>query len=176
MKGAFLTLAVLFTLTFIVAPITEAVIWFSFKGGCSDYLKLAGDAPTVERATEYLGKAVNYIETKGLTSGNSAYFIRTPRNDIGIWYNQIKGAHETVKALVDQKVVSPGSVSQLTEDNALMKIREVVLDEGSDGVEVTLPQHIYIFPNQVFFLLWYLLSLLFAVIFWLVTWAVWDRY
>lgn len=176
MKGAFLTFAILFTLAFVLAPIIEATMWFPFKGGCEDYLKLAGDAPTIEKATEYLGKAVSYVETNGLTSGNSAYFIRTPRNDVGIWYKQIKGAHETVKALVDQEATNPGSVNQLTKDNALMKVREVVLDEGSDGVEVTLPQHIWIFPSQVSFLAWYLLSAFLAIIFWIGLMVVWNRY
>jgi hypothetical protein len=161
-------LAVLFTLAFCFAIVTHVVLWYQFRVGCEDYLKLAGDAPTIERATEFLGKAVNYLEEKGLISGNSAFFFPIPRKDVGIWYSQLKSAYETVGNLVEQAKNNPDSVSQLTKDNALMKIREVVLDEGSYGTIVTAPANIVVFPYQRVFLFWYLLSFLFAVVFWFV--------
>jgi hypothetical protein len=159
--------AVLFTLAFCFAIVTHVVLWYKFRVGCEDYLKLAGDAPTIERATEFLGKAVNYLEEKRLTSGNSAFLFPIPRKDVGIWYSQLKSAYEVEKNLVEQAKVNPDSVSQLTRDNALMKIREVVLDEGSHGTIVTAPANIVVYPYQRLFLLWYIISFLLAAIFWL---------
>ena len=40
----------------------------------------------------------------------------------------------------------------------VMKVREVVLDEGSDGTVVTMPANITWFPNQFAVLVWWVLT------------------
>jgi hypothetical protein len=79
--------------------------WYQFKLNCKDYLKLAGDAPTIQKADEFLGRAISYLEDHNLIRGNSAILFRTPSCDVGIWYGQIKGAKETLTRIIDRKSV-----------------------------------------------------------------------
>lgn len=118
----------------------------SFKMSIEDNLKLAGDAPTVERAEGFLAKAVAGIEARGLTQGNSALVFHTPTQDLGIWYQQVKGAHQTTQSIINRER-SGQPVPQLERDNALMKIRETVLDQG-ESMSVTAPQNAWIYPFQ----------------------------
>lgn len=143
-------------LCFIIMSIvcTGAIIRsIEFKTYCKDYLKLSGDAPTVEKAKEYLDKAIEYLDKNDLRSGNSGVIIKTPDKDVGIWYQQITGARDTARKMLS------GNHTQLEKDNALMKIREVVIDSGED-VEVTYPDNIVNYPNQVSFFWSVLLSTL----------------
>jgi len=78
-------------MSFVLAVIFGIEFWYDVKAGCVDYLKLAGDAPNVQKADEFLGKALEYMERNNLTSGNSAFIFHTPSADVGIWYGQIKG-------------------------------------------------------------------------------------
>jgi len=135
--------------------------WWQFNKNCGDYLKLTGDAPTVERADGFLEKAIAYIEKTNRVSGNSSIIFKKPTNDVGIWYAQIKAAKETT-----EKIITRGEgVSQLERDNALMKIRETVLDQGEKGTMVTTPDWISLFPYQLFkIILWPLLSVVFGLI------------
>ncbi|MEK6926457.1 MAG: hypothetical protein AABW50_04230 [Nanoarchaeota archaeon] len=151
------------TMLFILAGVLTISFWYDFTNNCEDYLKLAGDAPTVEKANEFLGKALGFLENNGLTSGNSAFFFKKPDADIGIWYNQIKGAYSTTQDILERMRNSASPVSQLEKDNALMKIREVVLDAGKNGVEVTVPAHISWFPHQLLMLFLWTLSVGFII-------------
>lgn len=128
-----------------------------FSKNCSEYLKLAGNAPTIEMADEFIGLALNYIESKNLTSGNSGCFLKTPKNDVGIWYRKIKGAKETTAALITKTKEDPASISQTDRDNALMNIKKVLLDNESS---VILPDNIALFPNQLGMLILSLFSAL----------------
>ncbi len=158
--------AILFTLVLIATGIWNIDRWYSFNHDIGNYLKLAGDAPSVERADEFLGKALSNIEARGLTQGNSAYFFHNPNADLSIWHSQIVGAKQTTASIIERANADPASVTQLERDNALMKIREVLLDEGDSGTKVTEPTHITVFPNQWTFLLLYLVSIVFGFIFW----------
>ncbi len=123
-------------------------------------MKLAGDAPSIQRADEFLGKALDYMEKENLTQGNSALIFPTPTSNVGIWYQQIKGAKETTENILAREKESPVAVSQLERDNALMKIREVLLDNSSNGTVVTAPNLISWFPMQWLMALWGVFSLI----------------
>jgi hypothetical protein len=129
----------------------------TFKAKITDNLKLAGDAPSIERADAFLVTALNAIEARGLNSGNAALIFQMPSSDMGIWYQQIKGARLTTSTLISKKT-SGQVVTQLEQDNALMKIRETVLDQGKEGVSVTGPDNAWIYPLQWMFymLIWVL--------------------
>lgn len=148
---------VLGVISLVVIIIVSVSMWYGFKSNCGDYLKLAGDAPTVEKANVFLGKAINYLEQKDKTSGNSAFIFRTPANDVGIWYGQLTGA----KAIADSLIKNGTS---LEKSNALMKIRETVLDQGEKGTVVTLPTKIASFPYQWPMLIWWIVTVLLVVI------------
>ncbi len=167
MRTLFLVLAIIFTLGLIGTLTANIVISYQFDIGCGDYLKLAANAPTIERSTEFLGNALNYIEKENKTKGNSAFLIKTPASDVGIWYGQIKNAYETIHTLVIESQKNPDSVTQLTKDNALMKIREVILDDGV----ITGPGNLDTFPNHFLFLWLYLISIILAILFWILFFA-----
>jgi len=149
-------------ISLVFAIVFNIVWWYGVKVGCVDYLKLTGDAPSIQRAGQFLDEALGYIEKNGLTSGNSAILFRTPTSDVGIWYAQIKGAKETIETIIKKK--EQDSISQLERDNALMKVREVVLDEGKKGTEVTTPPHLSWFPYQVLITLWWILTIILFVV------------
>ena len=146
--------------------IVATVMWYNFKSNCDDYLKLAGDAPSIEKADKFLGRALNYMESNDYTSGNSAIIFKTPDCDIGIWYEQIKGAKATTEAIL-QRIEMGENVTQLEKDNALMKIREVLLDNSSDGTKVTTPDWISMYPLQLVMALWLLGTIALFIWFWL---------
>lgn len=158
----FLGIAVVLTL---FVALVATINWYGFKNGCSAYLKLAGDAPNIEKADEFLGKALEYIEENELTRGNSAILFKTPDADLRIWYEQLLGAKRTTEDVLESLRKDPASIDQLTRDNALMKLREVVLDEGSDGTEVTLPANISWYPyHYAITLMWCLVIALWIVV------------
>ncbi|NTU69860.1 hypothetical protein HGB13_03520 [bacterium] len=154
------------TISLIMVSVISVIFWYVFSNNCKDYLKLAGDAPNIERADQFLGQALSYIEKESLTNGNSAFFFHTPTNDIGIWYEQIKGAKETTADIIKKSKDNPATVSQLERDNALMKIREVVIDNSQKGTSVTVPAHITWFPYQLAMLFWWWASVILFIMGW----------
>jgi len=160
MKGLGAILVAVGIIILIGMIIVTIVCWYGNRVGCKDYLKLAGDAPNVQKANEFLEKALVYMEKRGLTSGNSAFIFRTPSSDVGIWYNQIKGAQQTVANIIGRG----DAASQLEKDNVLMKIREVVLDQDEKGTTVTMPPNITIFPFQWLFLLTIVVGVLMIIV------------
>lgn len=156
------TITFLGAVSLVVVIIFSVIRWYGLKAECSDYLKLSADAPSIQKADHFLGEALKYLERKKLTKGNSAFLFRTPSNDVGIWYEQIKGAKETTEDILKRD--SLVTVAQLEKDNALMKVREVILDEGSSGTEVTLPAHLTTFPYQWLFFLWWIFTVIVLII------------
>lgn len=161
MRGPIIFLSVL---VFAITCITGLVWDYHWNRDCGDYLKLAGDAPTVEKAHEFLTKAVTYIESHGLTEGNTGIIFHRTTNDLGLWYGNVLGAKATVDTLVQQLQQNPESVPQLTRDNALMKIREVVLDHSKDGQDVTAPDWVSMHPYQGLYWIIFWVSLVAGVI------------
>lgn len=147
----------------IISPVSN----YMFNRACGDYLKLAADAPTVERANGFLGTALVYMERRGMTHGNSAFVFQKPSTDVGVWYGQVKGAKTTLESII----AKGDGASQLEKDNALIKVREVLLDQGDSGTAVTLPVHINLFPSQglYFAMLWLTIGLIVlgVIIIWL---------
>lgn len=161
-------MTILFMAGLICSCITFCMMNYRFDKGCKEYLKLAGDAPTIERAELYLSKALDYLEKNNKTSGNTGIIFKTPANDLGLWYNQIKDSHTIVKNMIGK------DVPQLTKDNCLMKIREVVLDNGDDGTKVTVPAYLSVYPHQIlFFLPWLLAGC--TILLWFICWEDYDR-
>jgi len=160
MKVLAWTLAILGAVGLITLGIVSGFSAYHFNRGCTDYLKLTGDAPTIEKADAFLEKAIDYIEANGKTRGNSAYVFQRPATDIGIWYEQIKGQ----KVVLDTLISDGDKVTNTDRSNALIKVREVVIDEGSSGSYVTLPNHIAIFPSQVaYFVLYIIFGLMWGI-------------
>lgn len=135
-----LCVLVLSALLFCLWAGVRIVASIQFDRGCEGYLKRAADANTVELATKQLKTAIDYMEREGLTSGYTSVLYRTPDEDVGFWYTNVKSA------LGELEKMNPNA-TQLEKSNLLMKLRETLLDEGKTS-GITLPEGISVYPNN----------------------------
>jgi len=160
-KNIFLILAILFTVVFCIWATVRIVSWVNFNLNCEAYLKRAADANTVELAKGELAKALDYAEKNNLTEGIVSIFLKNPANDIGFWYTNIKSAYDELDNL-------PDDASALEKTNVLMKLRESLTDrDDNGGTKVIYPMGIAIYPDNVMYFWWCLLSVVFACGFWI---------
>ncbi|KKM86530.1 hypothetical protein LCGC14_1278070 [marine sediment metagenome] len=131
---------------------TVVVRGIQFDRGAEGYLKRAADANTVELAETQLRIAVDYIEQKNLTEGYTSIIYRTPDEDVGFWYTNLKISLEELHELDSTSTV-------LERSNMLMKLRETLLDDASDGVSITTPSGISLFPMNTGLAVWGMIGL-----------------
>lgn len=144
---------VLFIILAIICFISPFFCWipsiikdFQFSANCGNYLELSADANSIEIAEKQLTKAIDYLEENNLTSGNTKIFLYYPKNDIGIWYDNLKTAQTQLRSMLDRE-----KITELEESNMLMKLRETILN---DNGTLTHPKGISLHPNYtVMFLL-----------------------
>ena len=86
----FLVFAIIFTVLFLAVATVATVKGIVFDMNCTQYLKRAADANTVELAKDELEMAISYAEEEDLTEGIVSIFLHQPQNDIGFWYNNMK--------------------------------------------------------------------------------------
>lgn len=139
-----------------------------FDHQCEAYLKRAADANTVEIAKENLAKAIGYAEENNLTEGIVSIFFHNPRNDIGFWYENMKACYEELEGL-------PEDATSLERTNMLMKLRESLVDTG-ESTSVTVPNGISVYPNNVMYFWWGIISSILACAFWIAFMATCDYY
>lgn len=125
-----------------------------FDINCGDRLKRAADANTVQIAKEELKASIAYMEKSGLILGYTSILYKTPDEDIGFWYRNIKSSYEELKNL-------PESTTSLEKSNVLIKLRETLLDNNG----VTFPRGISIYPDNVFYAWWAWISLIITLVF-----------
>jgi hypothetical protein len=142
---------------FLAWMITRIVAGIQLEQNFTGHLKRAADANRIELAEQEIGTAVKYLEDNNLTSGYTSILWKTPNEDIGFFYDNLKGAHNELKSI-------PDTVSLLESSNQLIKLRETLMDAGEKESGVTCPDGLSIYPNNTFYMLWVLLSLLFMVI------------
>lgn len=137
------------TLSIIIAAIwVAASIWFlsmriQFSQNCAGYLLQAADANTVELASERLGKALEYIESKGWTEGYTSILWRTEDENVGFWYTNLKASLQELESVKES--------SQLEQTNVLMKLRETLLESGEKGDYLTFPMGLWKYPHNVLY-------------------------
>jgi hypothetical protein len=118
---------------------------------CSGHLKRAADANSVELAVQEMETVVEYLEGKRMTSGYTSIFFRSPDEDVGFWYKNLKSARDELSRVEPE-------TSSLERTNILMKLRETLVDEGTNGVTVTVPAGITVFPYNTLYCVWGVLS------------------
>lgn len=155
----FLILAIVFTMLFGIWGVVRIVKYVSFETNCTQYLKRAADANSVELAKAELKEAISYAESENLTTGRVSIFLNQPKNDIGYWYENLKTSYEELENL-------PSDTSSLEKTNVLMKLRETLTDTSEDGTEVTVPEGISIYPNNLAYCLWSIFSGILAIVSW----------
>lgn len=154
----FVVLTIVAMLSFCGWGIARTIKAISFDQNCGQYLKRAADANSIEMAKEELGIAISYAEAHNLTKGTVSIFLHQPKNDVEYWYKNMKEAHKELGEV-------PEDTSRMEKTNILMKLRETLTDEGENGVEVTMPNGISIYPNNVSYFWWSIISLIAMCIF-----------
>lgn len=127
------------------------VVSLLFSINVTDNLKLAADASNLERASEKVGLAIEYLDEHEINYGHSNVFFERGSNDVGYWYENIVGA----KLEADEAIAA--EMSSGDRDLALLQVRKVLVD-GDE--RVTLPTMVALFPHQRIVVFGLLLSLL----------------
>lgn len=104
------------------------------------HLKRAANANTVPLALREMSLVVNYLEEHEMTSGYTSIIYRTPDEDLGFFYDNMKSSLEELES------VNP-EASQLETSNVLMKLRETLVDSGQ-STSVTFPDGLSVFPDN----------------------------
>lgn len=155
----FMVFAIIATIVFCAWATVRCVKDLQFSFNCTQYLKRAADANTIETAKEELAKAISYAEENNLTEGVVSIFFKQPSNDVGYWYKNLTEAYSELENL-------PEDATSLEKTNVLMKLRETLTDQTESGVLVTVPSGISIYPNNVLYFWWGLFSAIFTLILW----------
>ena len=165
----FSVLAIIATIVFGAWTTVRIVKYVQFDFNCTQYIKRAADANTVELAKEELEKVISYAEENNLTKGTVSVFFHQPKNDVGYWYSNLTESYAELEKL-------PEDASSLEKTNVLMKLRETLTDENETGVVVTIPDGISIYPNNILYFWWGILSFIFSLLFWVMTYVFryWD--
>jgi hypothetical protein len=166
MKKFFVVLIVIMCLVPLPNYIYSIAKSVQFGANCKDYLKLSADANSVVLAEKHLTTAINYLEENNITSGQAKFFVAYPKNDISLWYENLKAAQSQL-----QEMIEIGEYTELEQSNMLMKLRETLLNENGS---VTVPMAVAFCPNGTL-LLWinstiwifWLVCVFFAIYKWL---------
>lgn len=136
--------AVVSSLVFMVLIVVQIVLSVHYDQNIGGHLKRAADANSIELAMQEIRFAITNMEAQSLTSGYTSVIWKTPDEDIGFWYNNIKTAYAELDSL-------PASTSPLERSNMLIKLRETLLDHTKEGDSVTNPEGISRYPNNKMF-------------------------
>lgn len=141
MKKTFIFLCIICILIPIFVYGGAIIKTIQMEANCISYFELAADANSVELAEKHLTTGIEYLETNNITSGSTKVLINNPKNNIGIWYENLKSAQTQLQEMNKRE-----DLTELEESNALMKLRETLL--SSEG-NVTHPSMISFYPNHI---------------------------
>lgn len=167
-RKKFMTFAIMATIVLGAWLIVRIVKDVQFDMNCTQYIKRAADAGTVETAKKELSSAISYAEENNLTEGVVSIFFHQPRNDIGYWYKNMTESYSELENLSED-------ATSLEKTNVLMKLRETLTDENQSGVSVTIPDGISIYPSNVLYFLWGFPSGILCIVFWIMTFVAWLK-
>lgn len=154
MRGFFAALAVVMCLLFASWGVVRIVEGIQFDRNVVGHLKRAADANTIELAEKELAGVVAYLKMTGMTSGYTSVWWTTPDEDVEFWFKNLTAS------LDELHKVSPVA-TQLEKSNVLIKLRETLIDHGK-GVSVTAPSGASIFPHNMLFWWWGVISFVLA--------------
>lgn len=139
MKKAILIILAIVLFIVPCIPWTVSIVkGIQFDANCGDYLRLAADANSIDMAERHLSTAISYLESNNLTNGYTKIFVYYPKNDLGLWYENLKTAQAQLQEMQGSEY------TELDQSNMLMKLRETILNE--DG-GLTHPEGISLVPN-----------------------------
>ena len=138
----------MFFLSFCLWGTVRIVKGITFNQECGGYLSRAANANTVDLAKTELKRATDYLEQRDLTEGYTSVLWKTPDEDIGFWYSNLK-------ASLDELEATAPDATPLERSNVLMKLRETLMTSSSEGgSSVTVPDGISVYPSNTLFFCW----------------------
>ncbi|MCL2462595.1 MAG: hypothetical protein FWF44_08010 [Defluviitaleaceae bacterium] len=140
-KAITMALAILFTAVFIAWAVIRIAASYAFNVNCEQYLQRAATANSIALASSNLDTALQYLEDRGLTSGQVSIILHQPSNDIGYWYSNLKSAQTELKNM-------DANATQLEVSNELMKIKETLISTTSNGEVLIRPDGMEIYPHN----------------------------
>lgn len=127
-----------------------------FKRQCGGYIDRAAIANTIEMAQKELGTAVKCLEERKLTEGYTSILYKTPDEDIGFWYGNLKASLGELQSL-------PTASAPLEKTNVLIKLRESLQNKG----ETVYPRGISVYPvNTLYAIAGWLIPILLLIVLW----------
>lgn len=99
---------------------------------CGDYFRRAALASDVGTAGRELDRAVLYLEHRGLTHGYTSVFWKSPDEDIGFWYNNVKAMQRNLHAVNPTTPQAAKSVMLIRLKDAILKDNDVISPSGID--------------------------------------------
>ncbi len=156
--------AILFGLSLICYLATVFVWNIQYEREIGGHLKLAADANSTELTERKIQLAVEGMRKWGFCNGGgddcfTSVIYRTPEDDVGYWRENIGNTLEDLKSMSAEE-----RADNLIESNQLIKVRETLLDSGSQGDKVTDPPGISRYPYNVRMAWWLWISLIGAVV------------
>lgn len=163
------TVGVMTIITLIGSVIYGSAYFYTninFKQDIKGHLKRAADANSVTLATSELKLALDNIDRRGYCleakratkpeelpqDCYTSAVYNTPDEDVAFWMYNLRGSYNDLKAL-------PDDADSLTKSNALIKLRETLLDQGQNGTVTTYPEGLARYPHNRLFGLFGLLSI-----------------
>jgi hypothetical protein len=144
------TLGVVLIMFFLAVMTVLIVLDVKFDQNCGGYLKRSADSNSIEMAKGELLKGIKYLEQNGDTLGYTSIIYRTPDEDVGFWYHNLKSAYKQLDEIT-------ATTTELEKTNVLMKLRETLLDNmGTKGDSLTCPDGISKYPSNT---LWFIITL-----------------
>jgi hypothetical protein len=136
-----LVLGIIIILPFLGLGGARFIKTVQFDRACGGHIKRAGDANTVEMATEEMKVVIKYLEENKMTEGYTSVLYNTPDEDIGFWHKNLKSSLEELEKVQPE-------TTQLERSNILLKLRQTLLDHTQSGEKVTAPDGISVYPNN----------------------------
>lgn len=131
---------------FIVWAGIRTKCYFEFQDKVDGYLDNYVRAGSVELAEKNLDAAIKGAEEMGLTEGQISVLCHNPKNNIGVWYQNL------VKCRADLREVAKQPMNE--RSRILQKQKQALSgeDNGSEGsISIKVPDGITIYPYNRFF-------------------------
>lgn len=122
-----IVLGILLCFPFVLWCIIRIIMDVTFDTGCGGYLAQAAAASSIETAKEPLATALGYLESHGMTHGNTGVVFHYPQNDVGFFYKNLKAAQAELESMGND---SP----PLAQSNVLMKLHEAIKAHAPQGI------------------------------------------
>jgi hypothetical protein len=141
-------------LVFVVALGYHVIAGIQFNRDYKGHLKRAADANSIQMAEKELALCLRYLDDRSLDTesgrnrgridDHTSILYSTPDQQISFHYDNISASLNELRA-----VMAKGEgASALERSNVLIKLRESLIDHSGDGVHVTYPAGLDVYPDN----------------------------